>query len=153
MKYYLHRAVANKPKGSKKFKITEYTIQEFESFKKALEAFMKDFLIEGDRDQKGFATEKKIAMRITTTKKKIRARLYKLPLSQYQALTLNPPTSKYRCCREYLETDPEYGMVHDIFLILETNYQKACDDFLYEMKKYEDKRNSFFIEIKEDENV
>ncbi|MGL5280085.1 MAG: hypothetical protein ACRC8M_13630 [Cetobacterium sp.] len=147
MKYYLHRAVAHKPKDTKKFKITEYTIQEFESFKKALEVYKRDFLLEGDIEQRGFSTEKKIAMRITTTKKKIRAKLYKPPLRAFQVLTLNPPTSKYRCCREYLETDPEYGVAQDIFLILETNYQKACDEFLYEMKKYEDKRNSFFIEI------
>lgn len=150
MKYYLHRAVANKLKGSKKFKMLEYTIQEFESFKKALEVYKRDFLLEGDTEQRGFSTEKKIAMRITTTKKKIRARLYKPPLRTFQILALNPPTSKYRCCREYLETDPEYGVAQDIFLILETNYQKACDEFLYEMKKYEDKRNSFFIEIGED---
>ncbi|MGL4954450.1 MAG: hypothetical protein ACRC4Y_03100 [Cetobacterium sp.] len=150
MKYYLHRAVANKLKGSKKFKMSEYTIQEFESFKKALEVYKRDFLLEGDTEQRGFATEKKIAMRITTTKKKIRARLYKPPLRTFQVLALNPPTSKYRCCREYLETDPEYGIAQDIFLIFETNYQKACDEFLYEMKKYEDKRNSFFIEIGED---
>ena len=150
MKYYLHRAVAHKLKDSKKFKMTEYTIQEFESFKKALEVYKRDFLLEGDTEQRGFATEKKIAMRITTTKKKIRAKLYKPPLRTFQILVLNPPISKYRCCREYLETDPEYGIAQDIFLILETNYQKACDEFLYEMKKYEDKRNSFFIEIGED---
>ena len=29
MKYYLHRAVAVKPKGTKKFKMSEYIIQEF----------------------------------------------------------------------------------------------------------------------------
>lgn len=150
MKYYLHRAVAHKLKDSKKFKMTEYTIQEFESFKKALEVYKRDFLLEGDTEQRGFATEKKIAMRITTTKKKIRAKLYKPPLRTFQVLALNPPTSKYRCCREYLEIDPEYGIAQDIFLMLETNYQKACDEFLYEMKKYEDKRNSFFIEIGED---
>ena len=39
MKYYLHRAIANKPKCSKKFKMSEYTIQEFESFKKTLREF------------------------------------------------------------------------------------------------------------------
>ena len=147
MKYYLHRAVANKPKGSKKFKMSEYTIQEFESFKKALEVYKRDFLLEGDTEQRGFGTEKKIAMRITTTKKKIKAKLYKPPLRTYEVLALNPPTNKYRCCREYLEVDPEYGIDQETFLILETNYQKACDDFLYEMKKYTNKRNSFFIEI------
>ncbi|WP_407537893.1 hypothetical protein [Cetobacterium somerae] len=105
MKYYLHRAVAVKPKGTKKFKMSEYTIQEFDSFKKALEVYKRDFLLEGDTEQRGFATEKKIAMRITTTKKKIRAKLYKPPLRTFQVLTLNPPTSKYRCCREYLETE------------------------------------------------
>lgn len=147
MKYYLHKAVAYKPKGSKNFKMSEYTIQEFESFKKALEVYKRDFLLEGDTEQKGFGTEKKIAMRITTTKKKIRAKLYKPPLRAYEVLALNPPTNKYRCCREYLEVDPEYGIDQETFLILETNYQKACDDFLYEMKKYTNKRNSFFIEI------
>lgn len=30
-------------------------------------------------------------------------------------------------------------------------YQNVCDDFLYEMKKYEDKRNLFYIEIGDDE--
>ena len=44
MKYYLHRAVANKLKGSKKFKILEYTIQEFESFKKTLSFQRKSYI-------------------------------------------------------------------------------------------------------------
>ncbi|MGL4955324.1 MAG: hypothetical protein ACRC4Y_07630 [Cetobacterium sp.] len=150
MKYYLHRAVAKKPRDGKKFKISEYTIQEFNSFKKVLEVFMRDFLIEGDTEQRRFSSDTEIAMRITTTKKKIKAKLYKPPLRTYEVLALNPPTSKYRCCREYLETDPEYGLAQEVFLILETNYQKACEEFLYEMKKHEDKRNSFHIEIEED---
>lgn len=150
MKYYLHRVVAKKSINRKKFKISEYTIQEFDTYKRALEVYMRDFLIEGDTEQRYFSSDIQIAMRISTTKKKIKAKVYKPPLRTYEVLTLNPPTSKYRCCREYLETDPEYGLCHNIFLILETNYQKACDDFLYEMKKYEDKRNSFYIEIGDD---
>ncbi|MGL5583661.1 MAG: hypothetical protein ACRDCE_22335, partial [Cetobacterium sp.] len=70
MKYYLHRAVAKKPRDGKKFKISEYTIQEFDSFKKVLEVFMRDFLIEGDTEQRRFSSDTEIAMRITTTKKK-----------------------------------------------------------------------------------
>lgn len=150
MKYYLHRVVAKKSLDGKKFKISEYTIQEFDTYKRALEVYMRDFLIEGDTEQRYFSSDIQIAMRISTTKKKIKAKVYKPPLRTCEVLTLNPPTSKYRCCREYLETDPEYGLCHNIFLILETNYQKACDDFLYEMKKYEDKRNSFYIEIGDD---
>lgn len=150
MKYYLHRVLAKKSINGKKFKISEYTIQEFDTYKRALEVYMRDFLIEGDTEQRYFSSDIQIAMRISTTKKKIKAKVYKPPLRTYEVLTLNPPTSKYRCCREYLETDPEYGLCHNIFLILETNYQKACDDFLYEMKKYEDKRNSFYIEIGDD---
>ena len=147
MKYYLHRAEAKRTGKNNSYKITEYTIQEFDTYKKALETYRKDFLIYGEDEPRKIGVTSKIAMRISTTKKKIKAKLYKSPLGEHQYLSLVAPTSKYRCYREFLETEVEYGLCHSTFLILETNYKKACDEFLYEMKKFEDKRNSFYVEI------
>ncbi|MGL5208373.1 hypothetical protein [Cetobacterium sp.] len=85
MKYYLHRVVAKKSIDGKNLKILEYTIQEFDTYKRALEVYMRDFLIEGDTEHSYFNSNIQITM------KKIKAKVYKSLLRTYEVLTLNLP--------------------------------------------------------------
>ena len=48
MKFYLHMAIATKDK--KKPKLSEYTINEYDTFQEALQAYQRTFSIYDDRE-------------------------------------------------------------------------------------------------------
>ena len=144
MKYYLHRVTAKLEKGKKKYKINDYSIKEFDSFEKALNEYRKDFFIEGDSKQRRLL-DILIDMRITTTKSKLVAKVFKHPLRTYEDLSFNQPKSKYLGMREFVETEVEYGLSHAEFVVLKSNLKKACKEYLKVMEDFNGKRDTYYI--------
>lgn len=145
MKYYLHKVIAKKINN--RFKITDYLIEEFNNFGRAYQSYLnisnedKDILIEG---------------KLTTSKDKIDVKVWKPPFSRKRYIKFNVKKNKfkYKCIREHSYDDIETGLTfHDMYLLLETNYKKACDEFLKYVDSLRDVHNHYFVEFVRSEVV
>lgn len=143
MKFYLHKAVATKI-GRKRLKIEEYSIKEYSTFKEVIEEYIKTFSIDTEYELQNISKEGTIIGRITTSKQSLVPRVTKNLLDGSYHLVFRKSNSKYYCCREYLEMEVEYGLQHERFTVMETNYKKATEEYQKYMEKFVDKRNSYY---------
>lgn len=143
MKFYLHKVVSTKI-GRKKLKIEEYLIREFSTFKEVIEEYIKTFSIDTEYELQSISKEGTIIGRITTSKQSLVPKVTKNLLDGSYHLVFKKSKSKYYCCREYLETEVEYGLQCERFIVMETNYKKATEEYQKYMKKFVDKRNSYY---------
>lgn len=148
MKFYLHMAIAIKDK--KKPKLSEYTINEYDTFQEALQAFQRTFSIYDDRELLSFRyiNEKEIIGRLSTSKKSLSPKVKKNLLTGKYFLSFKRAECKYLCSRDYSEIglDHGYGSHRKSFIVMETNYKKVAQEYEEYMKKFEDKYNAYYME-------
>lgn len=149
MKYYLHKAIAVRTERGR-YKIESYEIKEFEIFKECLKEFQKTFYIEGEDEVViRFNGEYKIKRmeigRMSTSKATLSPKVKYNKYEKKWYIKFNNLKSKYIGWRNFNEEDYHYGRAYANYIIFETNYKNGATEYEKEMKKYEDKRNSYFI--------
>ena len=148
MKFYLHMAIAIKDK--KKPKLSEYTINEYDTFQEALQAFQRTFSIYDDRELLSFRyiNEKEIIGRLSTSKKSLCPKVKKNLLTGKYFLSFRRAECKYLCSRDYSEIglDHGYGSHRKSYIVMETNYKKVAQEYEEYMKRFEDKYNTYYME-------
>ena len=158
MKYYLHQATSVRTE-KRKYKLENYEIKEFSTFKECLEFFKRNFYIEGEdeivKEYDGYYNiiKMKIA-RISTSKATLSPKVKYDKYEKEWYIKFNNLKSKYVGWRNFNEEDYHYGRAYVNCVIFETNYKNGIKEYEKEMKKYTDKRNSYFVSgIEEKEEI
>lgn len=153
MKYYLHQAISIRTE-KRKYKLENYEIKEFSTFKECLRAFQKNFYIEGEdevvKEFDGYNIKRMKIARISTSKSTL---VPKIKYDKYEKkwyIKFNNLKSKYIGWRNFNEEDYHYGRAYANYVIFETNYKSGATEYEKEMEKFEDKRNSYFIREQKD---
>lgn len=153
MKYYLHQATSVRTQRGR-YKLENYEIKEFLTFKECLKAFEKTFNIEGETEEvkefDGYNISKIKIGRMSTSKSSLSPKVKYDKYDKTWYMRFNNLKSKYIGWRNFNEEDYHYGRAYTNYIIFETNYKSGATEYEKEMKKFEDKRNSYFIREKRD---
>lgn len=137
-------------KDKKKPKLSEYTINEYDTFQEALQAFQRIFSIYDDRKLLSFRyiNEKEIIGRLSTSKKSLSPKVKKNLLTGKYFLSFKRAECKYLCSRDYSEIglDYGYGSHRKSYIVMETNYKKVAQEYEKYMERFEDKYNTYYME-------
>lgn len=153
MKYYLHQATSVRTERGR-YKLENYEIKEFLTFKECLKAFEKTFNIEGETEEvkefDGYNISKIKIGRMSTSKSSLNPKVKYDKYDKTWYMKFNNLKSKYIGWRNFNEEDYHYGRAYVNYIIFETNYKSGATEYEKEMEKFEDKRNSYFIREKRD---
>lgn len=153
MKYYLHQATSVRTERGR-YKLENYEIKEFLTFKECLKAFEKTFNIEGETEEvkefDGYNISKIKIGRMSTSKSSLSPKVKYDKYDKTWYMKFNNLKSKYIGWRNFNEEDYHYGRAYANYIIFETNYKSGATEYEKEMEKFEDKRNSYFIREKKD---
>lgn len=137
MKYYLHRALAIK---GVKSKVTEYTIQEFDSLKKALDSYSFDYFLKGKHLKRRVGINYIMSLLITTSKTKLNPKIKKKYKTKDYYIEFENCDYKFNGVRIYKDE-----IDNESFIILQTNFKLACDEFNISMEYFKDEFNDYCI--------
>ena len=153
MKYYLHQATSVRTERGR-YKLENYEIREFLTFKECLKVFQKTFYIEGEdevvKEFDGYDINRMKIARISTSKSSLNPKVKYDKYDKTWYMKFNNLKSKYIGWRNFNEEDYHYGRAYVNYIIFETNYKSGATEYEKEMEKFEDKRNSYFIREKRD---
>ena len=157
MKYYLHQATSVRTERGK-YKLENYEIREFSSFKECIKIFQRNFYIDGEdevvKEFDGYDINRMKIARISTSKSSLSPKVKYDKYDKIWYMKFNNLKSKYIGWRNFNEEDYHYGRVYTNYIIFETNYKSGATEYEKEMEKFEDKRNSYFIrEQRDTENI
>lgn len=149
MKYYLHRAVAEKQLGV--YKLKGYDITEYNNFEEALSGYMRNFRVQMDTAEVKPITGQMKKVLITTSKQNLTPKVVKFYIDNRKApdyrIEFKEIKNKYNCCREYRE----YGQTtYENFILMVTNYKKAIEEYMTTMSRFENDSNKYYIEENKD---
>lgn len=135
MKYYLHRAIAEKQLGV--YKLKGYDITEYHNFEDVLKEYMRNFRVQMNTEEVNPIVGQMKKILITTSKQSLAPKIIKVYKDNRKAPTYHIKfkeiKNKYNCCRGYRE----YGeTIYKNFILIITNYKKATEEYICSMSRF-----------------